>query len=88
LKSQKILFIFTEFEEYISYAHYFISENKDDRDFLFYLTNSMIYEHCERLYDYLESLPEEIDGFPYDDLDKVYIIVRGYLNKYYAEKIN
>jgi hypothetical protein len=88
LEAQKILFIFTEFEEYIPYAQYFICESSENNDFLFYLTNSMIYEHCERLYDYLESLPEEIDGFPYDDLDKVYIIVRRYLNKYYAEKIN
>jgi hypothetical protein len=89
LDNEKILFILTEFGEYSDYTQYF---DCLDKNMLMNVSLQLIYNHCERLYDYLEDLDvskwntdkdqtDELEGFPYDELDKVYLRVKNALRE-------
>jgi hypothetical protein len=78
LNNQNILLSFCNINEVEKYKDYFNS-NKN-REYLLHKTKKMIWNHCEKLYNYLESLDEEIETFPYDELDNIYINIRHYMN--------
>jgi rubrerythrin len=89
LNNEKILFIFMEYGEYSGYTQYI---DCLDKNTLLEASLTMIYNHCERLYDYLEDLDvskwntdkdqtDELEGFPYDELDKVYLRVKSALKE-------
>jgi hypothetical protein len=83
LNNKKIMLYFYE-KEYKEYKYYFKCQYPENRGFLRYKTHEMIFNHCEKLYDYLESLSdkeyEELEDFPHDRLEKVYLQVQEYLN--------
>lgn len=80
LDNKKILLYFYNTGDIQEYKHYFTSKYPEFSAELLHETKRMIWDHCEKLYDYLDSLDEAVEGFPYAELDEVYIPVRDYIN--------